>query len=126
VGWVLTQRNRIYALACMRDAVLARGEAPYASHVMFSEALDDARPEERAAGMESGFLWGVFAEARVVYCDYGISPGMAQGIAQRPPGQLVEYRYLNPYRARVHRCQRCGLSVPPTNRTCAGVACLVN
>lgn len=90
-------RNHIYALACMRDS-LARGEAPYASHVLFDQPglLDDADPEQRELGMYAGFAWGDAADLRAVYCDHGISSGMQRGIDERPDGQEVEYRYLLP------------------------------
>lgn len=88
-------RNRRYALACMRDA-LARGEAPYASHVLFDQRglLDDAAPEQRAAGINAGLAWGRAARVRAVYCDRGLTDGMYMGILATPPGQVVQYRWL--------------------------------
>lgn len=90
-------RNRAYARACMRDS-LARGEAPYASHVLFDQPglLDDARASERVVGMNAGRCWGTMAEVRAVYCDFGISDGMRWGVATAPIGQVTEYRWLFP------------------------------
>ena len=68
-----------YLQRCIRDS-LARGESPYASHQMLTQALDDATPEERKAGIEAGFAWRSEADATVVYTDYGISAGMAEGV----------------------------------------------
>jgi len=121
--WALTLRNRIYTIACVRDAVIVHGEAAYASHVMFRDALYDRVPHERDLGMHIGFCWGDLAELRVVYCDYGVSEGMRAGITQRPAGQVVVYRYLNRMRARY--CRQCAAMVPPDqtlcgSRTCAG------
>lgn len=92
-------RNRWYARQCMLDS-LARGEAPYASHLLFDQPglLDDANPDHRAAGMQSGACWGHMAEARAVYCDRGISDGMRWGVAVAPIGQIIEYRWLYPPR----------------------------
>lgn len=39
-------RNRGYARRCLRDSVL-RGEAPLVSHLLYTQALDDADPYER-------------------------------------------------------------------------------
>ena len=74
-------RNLAYARACMADC-LARGEAPYASHLLYTQpgVLDDDKPVERAWGMAAGFAWGERADATVVYMDLGTSAGMVAGI----------------------------------------------
>lgn len=71
--------NEKYLLECIQDS-LARGEAPFASHYMYTEALDDNRPEDRECGMEAGFAWNEVADYAVVYIDRGISTGMVKGI----------------------------------------------
>lgn len=45
-------RNERYARACLADS-LARGEAPFASHLLYTQpgVLDDTNPHEHAAGM---------------------------------------------------------------------------
>lgn len=88
------QRNKAYLQLCIRDCI-ARGESPFASHQMFTDALDDLNPAERKAGMEAVLAWSRFAQRSVVYLDFGISDGMEKGIAlanreQRP----VEYRNI--------------------------------
>ena len=90
------ETNRAYAKACMRDC-LKRGEAPYASHLLFDQPgiLDDTKPEEREQGILAGFAWAAVCELRVVYLDLGLSSGMQRGIdAARLLGQAVEERYL--------------------------------
>ncbi len=89
-------RNVRYARACVRDC-LARGEAPYASHLFYTQpdVLDDTIPEQRALGIEAGLAWGECALATVVYTDLGWSTGMRYGVKRaeamfRP----VEYRKL--------------------------------
>ena len=69
------KRNQEYALECMRDS-LARGEAPFASHVLYPLVLNDATPAERKQGMQAGFAWGDCAELVAVYVDFGITPGV--------------------------------------------------
>lgn len=66
-----------------------------ASHLLWPGILDDAKPEERAAGIEAGLAWGRAAEATVVYRDRGISDGMRQGIFRAvAEGRPVEHRRL--------------------------------
>lgn len=90
------ERRIRYVRACLADC-LRRGEAPYASHALYTlpGVLDDATPEERRLGMFAGFEWGRAAAARVVYTDEGITPGMRDGIARAEQiGQPVEWRTI--------------------------------
>lgn len=73
------ERNRRYLLRCIRDC-LARGESPYASHLMLTTALVDADVNERDLGIRAGFAWRGVADATVIYTDHGISTGMRYGI----------------------------------------------
>lgn len=88
--------NIAYARAALRDC-LNRGEAPYASHLLYTQAgvLDDTVPSERLQGMAAGFAWGDMAAATVVYTDRGMSSGMVEGVARATAaGRPVEYRTL--------------------------------
>lgn len=90
-------KNIRYARACMLDC-LNRGEAPYASHLLYTQegVLDDNVSEQRELGIEAGLAWGKKAEATVVYTDRGISKGMVQGIIRAiQEGRLVEPRSLD-------------------------------
>ena len=90
------KRNTRYARKCMHDCLM-RGEAPLASHLLYTQPhiLDDDVPEQRNLGIEAGLAWGAFAEASVVYIDYGITPGMQRGIDRATAlGRPVEYRKL--------------------------------
>ena len=87
------ERNVEYARRAMRDC-FRRGEAPYASHLLYPQIYDDAKPEERLAGMEAGFAWGEEAQVAVVYADYGITPGMSEGIARHRKCMPVEQRMI--------------------------------
>lgn len=89
-----TEGNKLFARHCMLDA-LGRGESPLASHLLWPGILDDAKPDERAAGIAAGLAWGRVADATVVYTDLGISEGMRQGIERAlAEGRPVEYRRL--------------------------------
>lgn len=88
------ERNRRYLFDAMRDCFI-RDEAPFASHRLYTECLDDGDPAERSLGIEAGLVWGACADATVVYDDLGISSGMVLGIKRaQEQGRPVEYRYL--------------------------------
>ena len=76
------ETNLRYVRACMRDCLL-RGEAPYASHALYTQAgvLRDDLPDERKRGIEAGFAWRSAAELTAFYVDLGWSHGMLQGKA---------------------------------------------
>jgi hypothetical protein len=89
------KRNIRYARLCMTDC-LRRGEAPYASHLLMTQILDDLVPEARNLGMQCGFVWAEVADIIAVYQDLGISNGMKQGIEQHGRKHVsVEYRNLS-------------------------------
>lgn len=90
------ERNIAYARRAVADS-LARGEAPLASHLLYTQPgiLDDTVSAQRALGIEAGLVWGPFAQATVVYEDLGISPGMWQGISRATKeNRPVEYRRI--------------------------------
>lgn len=88
------ERNDRYLRACLLDC-LRRGEAPFASHAVYPQVLDDAKPEERSLGMNAGFAWRRAAAATVVYSDLGCSSGMKLGIEHALRVECpVEYRTL--------------------------------
>lgn len=85
-----------YLRAAMHDCLM-RGEAPYASHGLYTQkgVLDDTIPVEREQGIRAGFAWRRVAHATVVYADFGISEGMGYGIGDAVDrGVPVEYRAL--------------------------------
>lgn len=89
--------NITYLRRALHDCLL-RGEAPFASHAIYTQAgvLDDTVPEERSLGIEAGLVWGRQAEATVVYCDRGVTEGMRLGILRaHEEGRPVEHRYLD-------------------------------
>jgi len=67
--------NGRYLQACIRDSIV-RGEAPFASHLMYTEALDDGIEAERAAGIAAGFAWRtLYGVPTVVYEDAPVRLG---------------------------------------------------
>lgn len=90
------RRNRNYARKCVKDC-LKRGEAPIASHLLFTQAgiLNDNDAAERKLGIDAGLAWSEVAEAAVFYADYGFSFGMQCALkAHAELGTPVEVRYL--------------------------------
>lgn len=89
------RKNEKYARACMLDS-LKRGEAPFASHLLYTQMLDDDVPDERALGIEAGLCWGGAAELTAAYVDYGVSDGMKLGIARaKEQDREVEMRTVD-------------------------------
>lgn len=89
-------RNQAYAIKAMRDC-FRRGEAPFASHLLYTEALIDEDPIQRQLSIDSGLAWACHASKSVVYIDYGISRGMAYGIQHaKACDRMIMYRRLYP------------------------------
>lgn len=83
--------NVSYAQLCMLDC-LKRGEAPFASHLLYTQMLRDDDPYQRALGIEAGLCWGIAAHMTAVYLDRGVSNGMRCGIERA----VAEARDLQP------------------------------
>lgn len=87
--------NVNYGLECLRDSLL-RGEAPFASHLLYTRSLDDAIRFERRRGMAAGYAWLARADLIAVYRDRGLSRGMLRGIRLAMKlGKPIEFRSLN-------------------------------
>lgn len=86
-------KNEEYARKACMDCI-RRGEAPFASHLFYTQFLDDLDPKERELGISLGYdLWR-FADKIVFYIDLGISPGMQQAL-DRVPEDKLELRSLD-------------------------------
>lgn len=91
------QANVAYAKRCVLDC-LRRGEAPYASHLFFTQEglLDDLVVDERNLGIEAGFAWADRADVVAVYVDRGVSRGMEEGVARAlRANKPIEFRSLD-------------------------------
>lgn len=71
--------NIAYAKRAMRDSI-ARGERPFASHLLYTQVLDDSDHDDRELGMELGWDFLHHADLVAVYTDRGISEGMYRGM----------------------------------------------
>ena len=72
--------HKAYARAAIADS-LARGEAPFASHLFYTQFLDDNHDASRRTGMMCGWAWLARASLVAVYLDLGWSHGMREGVA---------------------------------------------
>ena len=87
-------------IAYARDAIahsLARGEAPIASHLLYTQPgiLNDDVPAQRELGIGAGHAWIEKADAVIVYDDFGVTPGMQKGIRRAVESDIqVTYRSL--------------------------------
>lgn len=75
---LLRKAHRLYAETAMRHALL-EGKVPVASHVFYTDALDDTLEDERTLGMEAGFVLGDVSKECWVFVDLGVSEGMLAG-----------------------------------------------
>lgn len=68
-------RNVAYAQEMLRRCLLRR-LAPIASHLLYTQCLDDNVPEQRELGIQAGFVWRPHADYTIFCCRYGWSSGM--------------------------------------------------
>ncbi len=71
----LIRRNTEYARRCLEHS-LSLGEAPFASHLLYTQVYDDTIPALRQVGITAGFAWVDVADLVAFYVDYGWSSGM--------------------------------------------------
>lgn len=73
-----TRQNIVYARLCMLDS-LGRNEAPYLSHLLYTQVWSEA-PALREAGLTAGDAWRGVADLVAVYQDLGVTPGMQRAL----------------------------------------------
>jgi hypothetical protein len=87
-------KNIEYLVRCLKHS-LTLDEAPFASHLFYTQFLDDSVPAERDLGMRCGFAWAKVAERVAVYTDLGVSAGMKAGITRATKAGIeVVYREI--------------------------------
>lgn len=94
--WWDYMQNVRYGRRCLLDS-LRRGEAPFASHLLYTQVLNDKVPDERTMGLLAGQRWiAKGCELVVVYCDRGVTAGMMHGIfAAVKRGIPIAWRILD-------------------------------
>ena len=93
---IAKRRNLEYARKALHHS-LSLGEAPFLSHLLYTQVLDDDNSEERSWGINAGFAWAKVAHYVAIYTDLGISEGMSQAISHhKDKGRTVVYRKILP------------------------------
>ena len=88
------ERNEKYLQECIKHCIYLN-EAPFASHWMYTKALNDSNSHERAIGIQAGYGWMQYASAVVFYIDYGMSSGMHNALdAALALGKEITFRKL--------------------------------
>lgn len=86
--------NTRYARRALRDSI-DRGEAPLASHLLYTQVLKDDDPEERMLGIKLGYEHWYGARAIIFYIDRGMSPGMQSALVEAmKTGKDIEFRRI--------------------------------
>lgn len=94
-------KNVVYSRRCLHDS-LDRGESPYASHLLYTQkgVLDDKVPDERRRGIAAADGWLEVCDYVAVYCDLGVSSGMARGMVKAARlNKPVHLRWIDEQRA---------------------------
>lgn len=73
------QKNIDYAKEALLDS-LNRLESPFASHLLYTQVLNDKDPIQRQQGIQAGISYYEKVDLCAVYGDKGISKGMWKGI----------------------------------------------
>ena len=70
--------NTLYARFCMHDSIINHGEAPFASHLLYTQphVLREEVPRERQLGIEAGRDFSAMTQKTIMYLDLGLSSGM--------------------------------------------------
>jgi len=74
-------RNLAYARRCVKHS-LELGEAPLASHLLYTQMLDDSIPHERRLGIDAGHAWLGVCQKVIFYIDLGWPRGMLDALAK--------------------------------------------
>lgn len=83
-----TQEEHVmYARMCMLDS-LQRGEAPFLSHLLYTQVWNDAIPDLRAKGIAAGLAISERLGRAAFYADLGWSEGM---IDARDSGRYAKW-----------------------------------
>jgi hypothetical protein len=90
------EKNLAYARKCVRHS-FDLGEAPFASHLIYPQALDDTDPSERERGMQAEYEWIQACDLVAFYIDLGWSAGMIKELKiARLFNRKIENRSLQP------------------------------
>jgi hypothetical protein len=88
-------RNIRYAQFAAREMMFRYGEAAFASHLFYTQFMDDEIPTERQLGVRSSIVWARAVRSIAVYADFGITDGMRAAIeSARDSQHVIQFRNL--------------------------------
>ena len=76
---VKINENLRYAREALHHS-FALGEAPFASHLLYTQILNDEDEKERLRGLQACYEWTAVADLVAFYVDLGWSPGMIKAL----------------------------------------------
>lgn len=86
--------NIIYARRAMKS-VIDLGGIPFASHLLFTQVMDDTDLSDRQKGISFGFAFWQAAKTVRFFNDYGMSPGMENALMRaQEMGKSIELAYI--------------------------------
>jgi hypothetical protein len=72
-------KHTLFLKRCIKDSI-KRGEIPFASHLFYTQVLNDKIPEQRKQGIDLGDQIRLKCDYTVFYIDLGWSKGMVHGL----------------------------------------------
>jgi hypothetical protein len=84
-----------FARACCADVARNYGCSVFASHLFYTQFLDDTNPTERVLGINLGLALAARADIIRYYTNFGISGGMQLSITTAAKwGKVIEFAEL--------------------------------
>lgn len=114
--------NVLYARFCMHDSLVNHDEAPFASHLLYTQphVLRDEIQEERMHGIDAGREFASMTAKSVFYTDLGWSRGMTYALEHANAiGHEVVERTLpqDLWGAFLEECRKMGCIFHPDTKT---------
>lgn len=90
----MVNRHTLYAKQCLKDS-FKRGEAPFSSHILYSDALNYRVRIDKDIGLISHVSWIAVCDLVAVYVDFGLSEGMQLAVnVAKIKHKRIEYRTI--------------------------------
>ncbi|SRR6266576_721146 len=88
------ERNVTYARRALQDS-LQRGEAPFASHLLYTQVLIDGIAEYRALALKCDHAFLAECDLVAVYSDFGVTEGMETAIEKASELNIqIDFRHI--------------------------------
>ncbi len=89
------EANKVYRQVVICHSI-KQWEAPFASHQMYTDALNDDDLYQRLIGCGAGYTWMKIADLVAFYMDRGFSSGMKSALYKAVDYSLpIQFRWIN-------------------------------